>query len=83
MIQHQKPQIVIDAISKYYEEINANIHRVYVQFEPISHRCLWDFTVKFKITSTPNFPWSAFTLEPLWINLAPTDFSILNQVMKC
>ncbi|MCV9927979.1 cysteine desulfurase [Flavobacterium sp. LS1R49] len=23
----QKPQIVIDAISKYYEEINANIHR--------------------------------------------------------
>jgi cysteine desulfurase/selenocysteine lyase len=23
----QKPQVVIDAISKYYEEINANIHR--------------------------------------------------------
>ncbi|MCX6173090.1 MAG: aminotransferase class V-fold PLP-dependent enzyme, partial [Flavobacterium sp.] len=23
----QKPQIVIDAISKYYKEINANIHR--------------------------------------------------------
>ena len=23
----QKPQIVIDAISKYYQEINANIHR--------------------------------------------------------
>jgi cysteine desulfurase/selenocysteine lyase len=26
-ILHQKPQIVIDAISKYYQEINANIHR--------------------------------------------------------
>jgi cysteine desulfurase/selenocysteine lyase len=24
----QKPQVVIDAISKYYQEINANIHRV-------------------------------------------------------
>jgi cysteine desulfurase/selenocysteine lyase len=35
----QKPQVVIDAISKYYEEINANIHRG-VHFEPISHRCL-------------------------------------------
>jgi cysteine desulfurase/selenocysteine lyase len=23
----QKPQVVIDAISKYYQEINANIHR--------------------------------------------------------
>ena len=23
----QKPQVVIDAISKYYSEINANIHR--------------------------------------------------------
>src|SRR6476620_2253600 len=23
----QKPQVVIDAISRYYEEINANIHR--------------------------------------------------------
>ena len=23
----QKPQIVIDAIAKYYQEINANIHR--------------------------------------------------------
>jgi cysteine desulfurase/selenocysteine lyase len=22
-----KPQVVIDAISKYYQEINANIHR--------------------------------------------------------
>ena len=23
----QKPQVVIDAIAKYYQEINANIHR--------------------------------------------------------
>ena len=23
----QKPQVVIDAISKYYQDINANIHR--------------------------------------------------------
>jgi cysteine desulfurase/selenocysteine lyase len=31
-----KPQVVIDAISKYYQEINANIHRG-VHIEPISN----------------------------------------------
>ena len=36
----QKPQIVIDAIAKYYQEINANIHRGVHTFEPISNRCI-------------------------------------------
>jgi selenocysteine lyase/cysteine desulfurase len=35
--------VVIDAISKYYQEINANIHRG-VHIEPISNWCVWDFT---------------------------------------
>ena len=35
----QKPQVVIDAISNYYSEINANIHRG-VHTKPIGYRRL-------------------------------------------
>jgi cysteine desulfurase/selenocysteine lyase len=34
---HKKPQVVIDAISKYYQEINANIHRGVHTLESISN----------------------------------------------
>jgi cysteine desulfurase/selenocysteine lyase len=45
-----KPQVVIDAISKYYQEINANIHRG-VHTLSQQHACVWDHQVKFKIIS--------------------------------
>ena len=35
----QKPQKVIDAVSSYYEEINANVHRGAYRFGGESHHC--------------------------------------------
>ena len=55
----QKPQIVIDAISKYYQEINANIHRLLLMLMKFH-------VVKFRTTSMPNFLMKYYLLlEPL------------------
>jgi selenocysteine lyase/cysteine desulfurase len=64
-VPRHKATVVIDAISKYYQEINANIHRG-VHFKPATD-AYETHVVKFKTTSMLNFlsviySWNHFEL---------------------
>jgi cysteine desulfurase/selenocysteine lyase len=53
-------QVVIDAISKYYEEINANIHRGVHTLSQLATDAYEASAGKFRITSTLSLPMRCF-----------------------
>jgi cysteine desulfurase/selenocysteine lyase len=59
-----KTQVVIDAISKYYQEINANIHRGVHTLSQLATDAKRNLARKFKTTSMPNLLMVLFTSKP-------------------